>query len=89
MGNYKRSAITLLNPSVLVWAVLICTSSNSGGSLSGWFCFGRSSLSQSPDFQCSEEGRLCENLIGYYDANDDESFQNVLKNGALRSMDNE
>lgn len=45
--------------------------------------------SQSPDFQTSEDGRVCENLIGFYEAGDDESFQNVLKCGALRSMDNE
>lgn len=46
-------------------------------------------VGQSPDFQHSEDGRVCENLIGYYDASDNESFQNVLKCGALRSMDNE
>uniref|UniRef100_A0A1I7V317 Gamma-soluble NSF attachment protein n=1 Tax=Caenorhabditis tropicalis TaxID=1561998 RepID=A0A1I7V317_9PELO len=46
-------------------------------------------VSQSPDFQLSEDGRVCENLIGYYEAGDDQSFQNVLKCGALRSMDNE
>ncbi|CAI2352618.1 unnamed protein product [Caenorhabditis sp. 36 PRJEB53466] len=46
-------------------------------------------ISQSPDFQFSDDGRVCENLIGYYEAGDDESFQNVLKNGVLRSMDNE
>ncbi|CAB60957.2 Gamma-soluble NSF attachment protein [Caenorhabditis elegans] len=46
-------------------------------------------ICQSPDFQTSEDGRVCENLIGFYEAGDDESFQNVLKCGALRSMDNE
>lgn len=46
-------------------------------------------VGQSPDFQTSEDGRVCENLIGYYEAGDNESFQNVLKCGALRSMDNE
>ncbi|KAF1755294.1 hypothetical protein GCK72_021863 [Caenorhabditis remanei] len=46
-------------------------------------------VSLSPDMQISEDGRVCENLIGYYDAGDDESFQNVLKCGVLRSMDNE
>lgn len=49
----------------------------------GWVC------GQSPDFQMSEDGRVCENLIGYYEAGDNDSFQNVLKCGALTSMDNE
>ncbi|UMM38448.1 hypothetical protein L5515_009856 [Caenorhabditis briggsae] len=46
-------------------------------------------VSLSDDVKHSEDARVCENLIGYYEAGDDESFQNVLKLGALRSMDNE
>ncbi|CAI5450954.1 unnamed protein product [Caenorhabditis angaria] len=46
-------------------------------------------VNQVPDFQSTEDGRVCESLIANYENGDDQSFQNVLKCGALRSMDNE
>ncbi|CAD6186655.1 unnamed protein product [Caenorhabditis auriculariae] len=42
-----------------------------------------------PSFRDTDDARVCESLIGYYESGDDQQFQNVLKCGALRSMDNE
>ncbi|VDO47670.1 unnamed protein product [Haemonchus placei] len=37
----------------------------------------------------TDDARACRQLIGGWESGDDEQFQNVLKDGVLRSMDNE
>ncbi|VDN27355.1 unnamed protein product [Cylicostephanus goldi] len=41
------------------------------------------------EFEFNDEARACRQLIGGWEGGDDEQFQNVLKDGVLRSMDNE
>ncbi|KIH54374.1 hypothetical protein ANCDUO_15480, partial [Ancylostoma duodenale] len=46
-------------------------------------------LEQCPEFEFTDDARACRQLIGGWEGGDDEQFQNVLKDGVLRSMDNE
>ncbi|KAK6758282.1 hypothetical protein RB195_015849 [Necator americanus] len=41
------------------------------------------------EFEFTDDARACRQLIGTYESGDDEQFQNVLKDGVLRSMDND
>ncbi|GMS80256.1 hypothetical protein PENTCL1PPCAC_2431, partial [Pristionchus entomophagus] len=44
---------------------------------------------QCPEFESTDDASACQSLIASYDAGDDSAFQNALKRGSLRSMDNE
>ncbi|WKY09140.1 hypothetical protein Q1695_001921 [Nippostrongylus brasiliensis] len=46
-------------------------------------------VEQCPEFEFTDDARACRQLIGGWESGDDEQFQNVLKDGVLRSMDNE
>ncbi|CAJ0589311.1 unnamed protein product [Cylicocyclus nassatus] len=46
-------------------------------------------VEQCAEFEFNDEARACRQLIGGWEGGDDEQFQNVLKDGVLRSMDNE
>uniref|UniRef100_A0A0N5BNE6 Gamma-soluble NSF attachment protein n=1 Tax=Strongyloides papillosus TaxID=174720 RepID=A0A0N5BNE6_STREA len=44
---------------------------------------------QADGFELSQEAAICGNLIKAYEDGDDDNFQNLLKNGLIRSMDND
>uniref|UniRef100_A0A183FIY2 Gamma-soluble NSF attachment protein n=1 Tax=Heligmosomoides polygyrus TaxID=6339 RepID=A0A183FIY2_HELPZ len=46
-------------------------------------------VEQCAEFEFTDDARACRQLIGGWESGDDEQFQNVLKDGVLRSMDNE
>ncbi|KAJ1345772.1 hypothetical protein KIN20_000381 [Parelaphostrongylus tenuis] len=46
-------------------------------------------VEQCADFEVTDDARVCRQLIGCWESHDDEQFQNLLKSGILRSMDND
>ncbi|KAK6018841.1 hypothetical protein OSTOST_15544 [Ostertagia ostertagi] len=46
-------------------------------------------VEQCAEFEFTDDARACRQLIGGWESGDDEQFQNILKDGVLRSMDNE
>ncbi|GMT11262.1 hypothetical protein PFISCL1PPCAC_2559, partial [Pristionchus fissidentatus] len=42
-----------------------------------------------PEFELTDDAAACGSLISSYEAGDDDAFQNALKRGSLRTMDNE
>ncbi|KHJ82625.1 hypothetical protein OESDEN_17681, partial [Oesophagostomum dentatum] len=46
-------------------------------------------LEHCAEFEFTDDARACRQLIGGWEGGDDEQFQNILKDGVLRSMDNE
>ncbi|KAF8384915.1 hypothetical protein PRIPAC_74057 [Pristionchus pacificus] len=46
-------------------------------------------VQECPEFQSTDDAAACESLIASYEAGNDSAFQNALKRGSLRSMDNE
>uniref|UniRef100_A0A0R3PJ77 Gamma-soluble NSF attachment protein n=1 Tax=Angiostrongylus costaricensis TaxID=334426 RepID=A0A0R3PJ77_ANGCS len=46
-------------------------------------------IEQSSEFEATDDARICRELIGCWESHDDDQFQNLLKDGVLRSMDND
>ncbi|CAJ0582458.1 unnamed protein product, partial [Mesorhabditis spiculigera] len=46
-------------------------------------------IQQCPDFEHTDDASACQSLIASYESGDDANFQNALKRGSVRSMDNE
>ncbi|CAJ0929414.1 unnamed protein product, partial [Mesorhabditis belari] len=46
-------------------------------------------IQQCPDFERTDDAAACQSLIASYEAGDDSAFQNALRRGNVRSMDND